>query len=72
MRREKCEVRREKALTTLPFSLLPSHHHSRKEHVMTHDQITPPVRSARSMPNGRTDVIKAIGNLTWGDLDESR
>jgi len=24
---------------------------------------------ARSMPNGRTDVIKAIGNTKWGDVE---
>jgi hypothetical protein len=26
---------------------------------------------ARSMPNGRTDVIKAMGNLKWGDVELS-
>jgi hypothetical protein len=24
---------------------------------------------ARSMPNGRTDVIKAMGNTKWGDVE---
>jgi hypothetical protein len=24
---------------------------------------------ARSMPNGSTDVIKAIGNTKWGDVE---
>ena len=23
----------------------------------------------RSMPNGRTDVIKAMGNTKWGDVE---
>ena len=26
---------------------------------------------ARSMPNGRTDVIKAMGNLKWSDIELS-
>lgn len=26
---------------------------------------------ARSMPNGRTDVIKAMGNLKWSDVELS-
>jgi hypothetical protein len=23
----------------------------------------------RSLPNGRTDIIKAMGNTRWGDID---
>jgi hypothetical protein len=34
------------------------------------DAVTGAVK--RSLPNGRTDVIKAMGNTKWGDIELGR